>query len=620
LHRLAIATITALLALPANADSGMWGSRGISHRFLTRDNLVFDADGRGLAVYDVSSPAAVKRTTVAQTDDESLDAAFIGVSELAVLTRGGINRYLFSPDGGLSLESTLPVAGGYTMLASNGRLLAARSASDVTIWVTTPGGMNFSASIVVNGRVNAMVFHGDRLYLAVDGQGVSAYDVAGNGPLSFLPLNAQSIAVQADLLYVSAGINGLVIVSVADDLAPVVVSRTGAGEVDLKSVAVVGTRVYAAEGSDVVHVYDATSVAQPRLAATIHEPVQAMAAAGTDLYLSGSIIDLYGLANETGLPLRVYDVRDPGAPRVSGDFRDRAGPVSGVATDGTLAYVVDPPYFRVIDVSSPESARELSSIQIENIQDHVKVDGQRAVVYGRGDVDLIDIADPYRPRLLGIFHSYGRPPSNAAFAGAGRTVIEGNPWSGFHVIDFDTYGPSQPVQIAGIKGHYKEIVGRGSSAYLFGDPLGMRVVDLSTRGSAVVVDDLTTNAVQAEVAPATDAHSELLVVGLPDGIRVFSLANPLKPVEIRLTPLPHAVPFATIGDMTYLGTDDTMTAMDLVSGGMTATAWKVSAPMQIATGPGGRIVVADRYSLRIFGPKTPTPPPPPAVRRRALQP
>jgi hypothetical protein len=599
------------------ADSGMWGSRGISHRFLTRDNLVFSADGRGLAVYDVSSPGAIKRTAVAQTDDESLDAAFIGDNDVALLTRGGVNRYSFTPDGSVSIDSTLPIAGTFTMLAASGSLMAASGGSTASIWSTTTGGMTFLTSLALNGMVKAIAFHGDHLLVSVEGQGVFDYDTAGNGPLSVIPLNAQSMAVQGDTLYVAAGGDGLIIVDVADDPAPIVVSRSGAGEVNLNHVAVAGTVVYATEPNDVVHLYDAASLAQPILEATIHDPVQTIAAAGTKLFISGSIIDPFGLANETGIPLRVYDTTDLQAPTVAGDFRDLAGPVSGVATDGTLAYVVDPPYFRVIDVSSPGSARELSSIQVENIQDRIRIDGRRAVVYGRGDVDLFDIADPYHPKLLGVFHSFGRPPSNAAIAGAGNTVIEGNPWSGFHVIDFDSYGPSQPVQIAGIKGHYKEVVGRGPNAYLFTDTTDMRVVDLGVRGEAPVVDQLLTNVVQAEVASATDSHPEMLVVGLPDGIRVFSLGNPLKPMELRLTSLPHAVPFATLGDTTYLATDGTMTALDLIGGNLTATPWKVSSPMQVATAANGRIVVADRYSLRIFGPRTAPPPPEAATRRRA---
>jgi len=76
--------------------------------------------------------------------------------------------------------------------------------------------------------------------------------------------------------------------------------------------------------------------------------------------------------------------------RFVADYRDRAGPVSGVATDGTLAYIVDRPYFRIIDVSKTNSPREIASLFIENIGDRVKVRGNQALIFSRGEVQLID--------------------------------------------------------------------------------------------------------------------------------------------------------------------------------------------------------------------------------------
>jgi hypothetical protein len=369
-----------------------------------------------------------------------------------------------------------------------------------------------------------------------------------------------------------------------------------------------------------VHVYDASSLAEPQLVATFHEPAQALAASGPRLFVSGSIFDNFGLPSGTGVPLRVYDVSAIRAPRATGDFRDLAGPVSGVATNGTVAWVVDPPYLRVIDVSSPSAARELASLKVDGLQDRIKIEGNRAIVYGRGDVQLFDIADPYKPAFLGVFHSFGRPPSNAAFAGVGNTIVEGNPWSGFHVIDFDLLGPANPAQIAGIKGHYKEIVGRGANAYIFEDTTQLRIVDLGVRGEANVVNELPSNAVQAEVVGATDRHPELLVVSLPDGVRVFSLADPAHPAEHLFLRMQGGLLFGSSGDTAYLGTDGTLTALDLVNGSTQATTMSVRSPMQIAAATNGKVVVADRYGLRIFGPATAPPPPaPPAgpVRRRA---
>ncbi|HEX9406486.1 MAG TPA: hypothetical protein VF975_04165, partial [Thermoanaerobaculia bacterium] len=81
MRRLLLAILA--IASVANAQSGEWGSRGISHRFVVRGQRVFAADGRGVAVYDVSQ-TPVRRLAIAETRGESLDLAFIGDSDLAV--------------------------------------------------------------------------------------------------------------------------------------------------------------------------------------------------------------------------------------------------------------------------------------------------------------------------------------------------------------------------------------------------------------------------------------------------------------------------------------------------------------------------------------------------------
>src|SRR5439155_1105525 len=158
---------------------------------------------------------------------------------------------------------------------------------------------------------------------------------------------------------------------------------------------------------------------------------QAIAASGSRLFVSGTIFDQFGLPTETGAPIRVFDASDAAATRLAGEFRDLAGPVSGVVTDGTFAYVVDRPYFRVIDVSNSASPRELASLLIDNIGDRVKVNGTLALLFGRGDVQILDINNPYAPRLVNVYHAQGGPRECCI---ARDTIVEANPYSGLHVV------------------------------------------------------------------------------------------------------------------------------------------------------------------------------------------
>jgi len=590
-----------LVCSPLLAQSGVWGARGVSHAFLVRDNVVYDIDGRGVAQYDVSDPAAIRRAAVIDTEGESLDGAFAANGDLLVLTRLGIDRF----DRGLAPVAHTP-ARGYAHLRANDKWIVAASAKGVTVFAPD---MSEAQHAIFTNNINAIALAGDALYVAVDKVGISVIDLTGAQDPSVLPENAQDLAVDGNRLYIAGGVDGLVVADITDPLAPNVVRRSGAGESDLARVAVSGAKVYASEAGTTIRIFDDSGQT-----ATISDAVQTLAAAGNRLYVSGTNFDRFGLPTETGVPLRVYDVA--GAPKLLGDVHDLAGPVSGAATDGTLAYVVDRPFFRVIDVSKTGAPRELSTLSIDNIEDHVKLLGKQVILYGRGDVDLIDVSDPYQPKLVKVFHSFGRTPSNAAFAR--DTILEDNPWSGFHVVDFAHYADA--AQVGGIKGHYYEVVANGGDfAYVGGEAIAIGVVDLHDRNNPTVVKVIPVAVRQAFIT------GDRLVVRSDDGLHVYDISVPLDPVEVAFVAIstPGTAGPAPNGALVWNG--DTLLRTGLAFGDVLPSGLTVQAPLQIDSA-GAKIVVADRYALRVFGPDTappppPPPPPPPATpRRRATRP
>jgi hypothetical protein len=599
MRRLSLFLLLLLAASPLLAQSGVWGARGVSHAFLVRDNLVYDVDGRGVAVYDVSNPAAIRRTAVIDSEAESLDGAFLANGDLAVLTRAGVDIY---DRGTLGLRAQIP-GHGFAHLRANENWIVAASANGATAWandLTEVRRMTFASA------VSAIALKGDALYAALGEGGVDVVDLTGARDVSVLAENAQDLAVAGDNLYVASGVNGLVVADATDPFAPRVTRREGAGTMNLAHVAVAGTKIFASESPSTIHVFDdAGEVAR------IDDAVQTLAASGTRLFVSGTIFDKFGLPTETGLPLRVYDVA--AAPKLLGDVKDLAGPVSGAATDGTLAYIVDRPFFRVIDVSTTSAPRELASLAIDNIEDHVKLLGKQVILYGRGDVDLVDVSDPYHPKLAKVFHSFGRPPSNAAFAR--NTIVEGNPWSGFHVVDFINY--PEPGQIGGIKGHYYEVVANGGDvAYIAGEGVSIAAIDLRDPHNPV-----GTKLIHVGVKQAFITGNDL-VVRSSDGLHVYSLADPFNPTETSFVPMTEPGVAGPADGAALVWIDDALVRADLAAGTAVASGLTALAPMQI-DGAGGKTVVADRYGLRVFGPNTAPPPPPPPqppARRRAARP
>jgi len=386
--------------------------------------------------------------------------------------------------------------------------------------------------------------------------------------------------------------------------------------VNLTRIAASGGRAYAIQPTDTVDVFDVTLPTTPVLASTIRQPAAVIAALDARLYVSGSIVDR-GLTTEMGVPLRIYDASDSAAPRAIGEFDDLAGPVSGIATDGRLAYVIDHPYFRVLDVSSTATPRELTSIRLDNLGDRVRLLGKQLIIYGRGDVQLLDVTNAYAPRLAKVWHSQGSPPSNAAFLR--DTIIEGNPFSGLHVVDFINF--SDPTQIGGIKNHYFEVVADGAdAAYVSYGGTELVTVDISDPRTPFFASSTPLGMVRAEIVPATESRSSLLLALGLDGMHIFSLADPRHPVEIAIVPMPPDAIFAGNSTTAWVALDGTISTLDLSDPGhssLTPTAMRAVAPMQLAATEGGKVVVADRYSVRVYGPDTV---PPSSPRRRPSHP
>jgi hypothetical protein len=506
-----------------------------------------------------------------------------------------------------------------SVLASNSHYFATAAPSGIVAWrvtggdwpVPTPRGLAMVAQFGTMAQITSLAWHGDTLLAGVPGIGISLFDLSGARRPLLLAENAHDLAVDGDTLYVAAGGTGLAIYDLHDESAPRLLGRF-TGELNLTRIAASGGRAYALQAPDMVDVFDVTLPTTPVLAATIRQPAAVLAASVARLYVAGSIVDR-GLTTETGVPLRIYDASDSGAPRAIGEFDDLAGPVSGIATDGTLAYVVDRPYFRVLDVSRTATPRELSSIRFDNLGDRVRLLGKQLIIYGRGDVQLLDVSNPYAPRQVKVWHSQGSPPSNAAFAR--YTIIEGNPFSGLHVVDFINF--SDPTQIGGIKNHYFEVVADGGDvAYVSYQANELVAVNVADPKAPRFAFSTPLGMVRAEIVPATESRPSLLLALGLDGMHTFSLADPLNPVVIAVVPMPPDAIFAANSSTAWVALNGTISTLDLSDPGhssLTPTTMRAVAPMQLAATEGGKLVVADRYSVRVYGPDTPPPPPP---RRR----
>ncbi|HVR38342.1 MAG TPA: hypothetical protein VMU84_04550, partial [Thermoanaerobaculia bacterium] len=111
------------------------------------------------------------------------------------------------------------------------------------------------------------------------------------------------------------------------------------------------------------------------------------------------------------------------------------------------------------------------------------------------------------------------------------------------------------------------------------------------------------------------AGDRVIVRGI-DGFRIFSIDEPFAPQELAMVPVSEPGEFGADTQTIYFAMNGTLQKIDLATPVIEGTDMRVTSPMQLSA-VNGKIVIADRYSLRIYGPATAPPPPPPPAKRRS---
>jgi hypothetical protein len=604
-----IRLISLLLFIPLTAfsQSGSWGMRGFSERFLVSGNYVIAVNGAGFSVYDTGDAGKVRKLAQIETGSESIDGSIAG-NDLFVLTRTSVERFTIRNDGS-AVQTMHARVSGLTAIAWNGRLLAGATPNGTTIWKPAADGSLVSVGdYPTSAAILSMAWKSDILFLALAGIGIKVVDGNAVGEIGYIPEASRGLYASGDILYSASGNDGVSVIDISNPSQGVVTGRTLAGSLYFRSIAAAGMRVFAVEPPNKIHIIDASSVTAPHEVATLTEPAQAMAVRGDQLFVSGPVMNDFGDVTDIGNPLRVFDVSNPTPRLIAQVVGEATYPLMGVATDGSLAYVSDPPYFRVLDVSNSQAPHEISSVRVDGLQPYVRILGTQAITYGTGDEQLLDLTNPYHPRMLSTFHSEGHTPCVAAFVSNG--IFDVNPSSGHHLVDFVHY--PQPSIVFSYKNHPQDVVANGGDyAYVsFGSLLG--IFNFPAPGMGAFVKGVQIDIMEMAYAAATNEHPDALITQADNALNLYTLADPITPDKVSAIPFEGAGPMVTSGNSVWIGTPETMTRMDITSVAaptVETTTMHVVAPQQVSAA-NGKVVVADRYSIRVFGPRTPAPPPP----------
>ncbi|HVT45934.1 MAG TPA: hypothetical protein VMT00_16275 [Thermoanaerobaculia bacterium] len=606
--RLFLLVMALLASAPLLADAvcplGVWGWRGSPHEFLLRDQRLFVADGRGIAVYDVANPAAIRRTAVAVTGAPARRVA-VGGSSLLALTDTSLEWFRLEADSLLPAGSSrlkqrvdrvAAIDGLFLTAGARLRLLSINGATMTEL---------FSIDLE-SDAIDALLVDGNLIFVGEKERGVNVFRIEGQtlAPISSIPIVARGLARFESYLYAASGGLGVSVVDIAVPESPKFLRVIQPDDIDYREVLLAGDRLFAIDqlrGSRIVS-FDLTDPATPEATGSFDEPVRASTAGASRLYVSGVNHEPFDSFSETGAAVRVFDV-SASEPALIGEFLDHAGPLTGVGTDGSFAYLADPPFFRVIDLRIAHQPREVARLAIDDSSDRVRLAGTMALVYGRGNVHMIDLADPLRPRYLGVYRSLGSPPNGAAMAGP--YLIEDNRPTGFHVVDISD--PASPFQIGGLKndgwGQFFGVIARPGAAYALVNR-GIKVIDLSNPHNPIFTRIIVLSKItDLEIAPATSTRPELLVALDGAHLRFFSLATLLDPIELSSITIPDSHEVAVGGDIAWVLTRDRRIVRidfsDPLQPRITRTDGDFFDPVQVAVS-GSTVAVADTWALRVM--------------------
>src|SRR5258706_3772089 len=231
---LRLSIILVLVPMAMLAQSGVWGLRGISQRFVIDGNFIVDIDGAGFSVYDAGTTGTVTRLSRIETNDESIDGSISG-NDLVVPTRTAIERYTIRADGSAVQTMHAPVA-GVTMLAWNGRLLAGRVSTGIQFWRPSAGGtLPEVAAYPTNGTIKSIAWKGDVLFVAIADIGIKVVDGNTSLEINYIPEPSRAIAISGNILYSASGGDGVAVIDISNPAAPVIAGRTLAGILNLQN-------------------------------------------------------------------------------------------------------------------------------------------------------------------------------------------------------------------------------------------------------------------------------------------------------------------------------------------------------------------------------------------------
>jgi hypothetical protein len=502
-------------------------------------DYAYVAAGGGLAVYDISSPAAPQLAGMCDLRGQ--------VQGVAVL---GDYAYL-SSDLGLTIvdvsDPSAPAALGSVFHADAGRALAVswpyvylggcrwQMAPELTIVdVTDPNAPQVVGTFNTISKLTDLAVSGTRLYgVGCAGSRLWVYDIASPTAPAFLascdlPMSASlAVAVNGDHAYLSAG-NGLGVVDVSDPAAPFYVGGCFT-ELSALGLAVSGNHLFASDQRGLV-VFDVSDPAAPAEVAVCDA-----ARAGEGVAIAGSLAHV-----STDAGISVVDVSSPAAPVPVGGAA-AFGNCLAAETAGRYAYVAMLDGVQIIDMQAPGGPQPVGKYGTQWPPDSLAVSEPYLYVASPTadshiGIEVVDVSDPAHPAPVGSWEAPG-PSGPAYLAASGSHVYLGTQCDGIYVLDMTD--PAYPTEVGHLwmyLGCQGEMAVSGTVLYVRAAAPWTTMIDVSDPTNPWIIGELVW---ASGCCSATIAASEDRVyVGDQQMLWVVSMYSPSEVSTIAQVNLP----------------------------------------------------------------------------------
>ncbi len=224
--------------------------------------------------------------------------------------------------------------------------------------------------------------------------------------------------------------------------------------------------------------------------------------------------------------LWIYNIANPYVPVRLGTCKTENA--CGVAVSGDYAYVADRDSgLVIIDISQPSIPTKVCSLYLQSRCVDIVVSDTFAYIAGLGEFQIVNIADPFTPALVGTWNPHGSNDYVRAVAVQGNYAYLANFGLGFWVVDVTN--PQSPVSADSVfYGLALDIAVQGNYAYGAAEDTGIVIINITDPYNAYIEGTLNTPGIAKGIC-ASNSHAYVADIF---STRIINVSNPVNPFEV----------------------------------------------------------------------------------------